>query len=84
MYVCVCVCVSVSVISSGTDGNSGIYELQEENGSGSISPGTQWLSVSVCIDVLLYAWHCHVCTAYFACVGEHSEGVSHTRSKLRA
>ena len=48
MYMCSCVCVSVSVISSGTDGNSGIYELQEKNGSGSISPGNP-VVVSECV-----------------------------------
>ena len=74
--------VSTLVISSVTVGDSGTYECQAENSAGSTS--LQWLSVSVCINVLLYTWHCHVCTAYFACVGEHSERESHTQSKLRA
>ena len=75
--------VSTLVISSVTVGDSGTYECQAENSAGSTSLQYQ-VVVSVCIGVLLYTWHCHVCTAYFACVGEHSERVSHTQSKLRA
>ena len=32
------------------------------------------VAVSVCIGVLLFIWHCLGCTAYLACVSEHSEG----------
>ena len=45
---------------------------------------TQWLSVIVCIGVLLYSCCCQVLHCLFACVVHIESGVSHTGSKLEA